>query len=844
MIKFLISTASAAALFSTSVVAQYVAPAGSDYAKATTEVYTEDAMNEFLSMANSFACIIKNSRSDLTGLSNATWEASIDEVECGLASAPANGQNPKARAVMTSSRASATSPQESTAWFASSDGMKFTSSMAVSKSPTEFGPYGAWYVSYMLREMDADAASSTTNYTTANTKIIGFVDISDAGAGKILIQSAERGQGFAAGHNETTQSKIEYADATLNSATLVGRFDGTDPEGNSVDATIAGRTSDTHYFRIKVGSPADSACLLRDSTWSTVHNYDVFNKATGQKVALSGAFGFEYGASGSRGWFDQNGAWFDGGGFAFNDSNKKTLAVKDREKNDYTLTWAPGRLLKKTMVPETLANGTTNKFKAYVETAGEVEAIITINGGGAASLQYKRLDNGNLVSDPWNDAARSGHNFGDTIDAADMSVGNFRDGWDHLGWLYSEEKRAMVYWNGSTTINVEVRQDMSSDPTLLAANHTVLTQNGDDGLQKDELPVNLTEWVALAQGADWPYLRGNGSPGDVAQKTVDGAAFYFTGLAPTGFAGIMPRTLYQDNGAAGPDLSDKAVMFDFARNEGTQKYDDFAEVKYTGNTGNWNQNWNWPHANIKVKSATTDYEWSFGANPWDQSAIALKPDGSVKPVDQPLMLTYEHTTAKERNTVAAGITYFVTPDNYEPLKSLCSTTAGGVRKCTVTPTSFNGKKFILEYNGSHLGGLPHQQATYAANGDKSYGVSLVNPKDGETVVGNDGVDYVVKAREVATSFVPATVGVYDPGNPVFYDPNVVSAADCDDLSFDALDDLGAGGATNGWQIADLPSAHTPAGLAKFPQSTKTWHNLPAVSELKCSVSQGVPDGCD
>ena len=774
MIKFLISTASAAALFSTSVVAQYVAPAGSDYANATTEVYTEDAMNEFLSMANSFACILKNSRGDLTGLSNATWEATIDEVECGMADAPANGQNSKAKAVMKSSRASATSPQEASAWFDSSDGMKFTSSMVISKSPAEFGPYGAWYVSYMLREAAFDAASSTTNYTTANTKIIGFVDISDAGDGKILIQSAERGQGFTGGHLETTQSKIEYADATLNSATLVGRFDGTDEGGNNVNAVIAGRTSDTHYFRIKVGSPAESACLLRNSTWSTVHNYDVFNKVTGEKVVLSGAFGFEHGASGGRGWFDQNGAWFEGGSFAFNDSTKKTLDVTDRQENDYNLTWAPGRLLKKTMVPETLALSSTSKFRAYVETAGEVEAVITINGAGAASLQYKRLDNGNLITDPWNDAARSGHNFGDTIDAADLTGGTFRDGWDHLGWLYSEEKRAMVYWNGSTTINVELRQDMSSDPTLLAANYTVLTQNGDDGLQKDELPVNLTEWVALAQGDDWPYLRGDGSTNDVAQKTVDGAAFYFTGLAPTGFSGIMPRTLYQDNGAAGPDGSDKPVMFDYARNEGTKRFEDFAGTKFTninaaGVTDLWDDNWNWPYADIKVKSATTNYEWSFGANPWDQSVIALKSDGSVKPMDQPLMLTYEHTTAKERNTVAAGIDYFVTIGDYEPLKSLCTTNGAGIRACNVTPTSFNGKKFILEYNGSHLGGLPHQRATYAPNGDKSYGVSLVNPKDGTTVVGNDGVDYVLKAREVASSFVPATQAVYDPNNPVFYD---------------------------------------------------------------------------
>ena len=108
------------------------------------------------------------------------------------------------------------------------------------------------------------------------------------------------------------------------------------------------------------------------------------------------------------GWFDQNGAWFDGGAFAFNDSDNKTLAVKNRAKTDLTLSWAPGNLVEKSILAETLANNTTSVFETYVNTAGRVEARIAVNGAGDASLKYYNLSTGDLIADPWDDAGRAG----------------------------------------------------------------------------------------------------------------------------------------------------------------------------------------------------------------------------------------------------------------------------------------------------------------------------------------------------------------------------------------------------------------------------------------------------
>jgi hypothetical protein len=70
---------------------QAYAASGTDYTKAASETWTEDAMNDFLRMANSFACVTKNSRMDL--LPNASYEALISEVQCGLADLNSTGTN-------------------------------------------------------------------------------------------------------------------------------------------------------------------------------------------------------------------------------------------------------------------------------------------------------------------------------------------------------------------------------------------------------------------------------------------------------------------------------------------------------------------------------------------------------------------------------------------------------------------------------------------------------------------------------------------------------------------------------------------------------------------------------
>ena len=79
---------------------------GTDYstALAAQEKWSEDMANEFVSMPNSFACIIANSGGEVNA--NAEWTALIDEAACGLADADAKCGTVLSKSLMKSSRAS------------------------------------------------------------------------------------------------------------------------------------------------------------------------------------------------------------------------------------------------------------------------------------------------------------------------------------------------------------------------------------------------------------------------------------------------------------------------------------------------------------------------------------------------------------------------------------------------------------------------------------------------------------------------------------------------------------------------------------------------------------------
>ena len=74
---------------------------------------------------------------------------------------------------------------------------------------------------------------------------------------------------------------------------------------------------------------------------------------------INGGFGFKL-ANGTHGYLGQWGAWIDSDAATFTPTNR-SVDVTDDNGTSYTLKWAPGSLMQRTFVNDTLADGDTFK---------------------------------------------------------------------------------------------------------------------------------------------------------------------------------------------------------------------------------------------------------------------------------------------------------------------------------------------------------------------------------------------------------------------------------------------------------------------------------------------------
>ena len=795
--------------------------AGTDYSDASVDRWTEDASNEFVSMANSFACMLKNNA--MGANPNNKWEALVSEYICGLNNDL--DQSDLSRSVNVSSRASNATPQEGQFYFYGSGDRKFIGNIVSKRSPETFGPYGEWYVSYYLAKI---GSNPTMTHSTSPMK--GLVDISETSEGKISIKTVDVADYTAFGDQEdwNLAAKIEYDDSTLASSKLLGRNWGTDYDGNALDVITAGTTNKDYYYRVTFprgeSSTPTAQCLKRSNSVETTHEIGLFDKTTGAKVTLTGGFPFTYGTNNAnRGFFDRWGVWFDASRLSPFNPSVTTLSVKsEKDDIDYTLNWAPGRLKGLTAQTEDLSQSVSLVTNFYTPD-GDKELHIGWSGS-AFEGQVKNTDGSDWsTSSSWFPTeAEDG-----LITQSDINSHPW------LGWSHSEEKRAQIYWSGGSSISFNVESDKSSDSTLLAATYTSLTSRWGGGINNN-LPVDASDYDA--RNDMYNHLRNNGGS-DAASK------YYYTGLTPP--TGQLARTLYIDLGAEGPSSEDKPLMFNFGIDRESGKYVEFgsgggAGEGYSSVTDGWTSDGgnDWPYDNIELADSNSNkYRWSFGAHPWNQSIIATKANGDVVQLDEPMKFVYSYDKNADRNKDLTSYSFLVNVDEHNPVRkysNVCTTSGvgSGFEKCTLTPDSFVGKKFSLEYDGNWLSGLPDVRMYFSDSSDsKNYWARLVNPIDGTGLTeASTGKEYVLKALAVSEAFIEASTSVFDKSNSACYVSSEANTCDCDGLAFNSVSSFG-------WALTDLPE------LSDYPAISQVWTDQPAASELTCTVTMGDSSSC-
>lgn len=723
---------SAAATFGAGAALAYDA-AGTDYSNLVTQKWTEDSANELMSVVNSFACIIANTRGDLAQHVNGSWSALIDEVACDLADEQTRGGKQYADVLLTSSRASNDSDQEVQAFFASVSGDRYIANVTLRESATTLPPFGSWYFSFYKNRSGENGSELTLDLDGDN----GFTDINQVG-NNVEVNIAEK---YVEGSDYGSQAaKVVLVDGSADTVKYVGvtEYDWSSNGGGSGATRIAGQANATHYFKASVdssGAVTSSQCLSRDEQWQNnwrtrlYYAEDGSGYAAGDEVELSGGFSFED-AGGAYGHFGHWGVW-QAGGTSFEPDSPSLEVTRKRDDASLTIAWGPGRVESLSEQSVTLGDGDVFKWWGQVG-----------NDWGEYTIEWSAADSGFVVN----------------VNGSDVVVVDADS--EEWNWgMHSQALGTWVQWDGQTSINYQKRAKLDATSSFASAAATELAC------------VDYQCPTATATVSNW--VDGTYRSSDMIDSQ-NANSYFYTGASPSD--GFMAYTLYYDTDDSGTlNEGDAAIYFNYKAqtNWSTQEstysvYGSDSEAEY--------DNSNWPSFSVRLSPADSDieYEYRTGAYEWDHGYFVTDANGDGVVVEQPIQFSYTYTAANDVNN---GLTLQVNlaEGAYNPL--------GGSWSGSFTPTDINNLQFFLQYDGESLNGFPGIEVD--GGGSDSMWLQLGNLANGTELTDSEGTKYVVKTAEAGLFFLSA--GSSNCNDIAFTDVANIGLAlgDVPDLSDDA-----------------------------------------------------------
>jgi hypothetical protein len=807
--NILLSSTAAVLCLGSNVLADFSAP-GTEFmlALSAQDKWSEDVANGFIEMPNAFACIISNSGADVNA--NEDWTALISEEECGLADIdPRKKSVSLSAAAMTSSRASNSTPQEVTAFFNATGGMRYITDVVLSNSAETVAPFGEWYFAYYNNGIYEEDTDQWTSFTKDTSVDIGFVDISKNDTSnniEITVANENAGEDEGGRFTHEQYAKIVFIEGSSDNTKFIGEtYNENLTTGWSGESALAGATNANYYYRRAVdpdnGYAVDpnsaGMCFDRNVEFESAHRSHLFDASTGEKVDLTGGFGFTTEAS-QRGHFGSWGVWIDGGETNFTPEATSTAVTSD-ENLSYTLRWSPGKLRQQSFITESLTDGDTFQF-----WYDEQQVHVSAEWNGSAF---------DLEDDSGNTATLSSTTY--------------------PRWMWSDLKRTQVRWSGGSNIQVEQTSDLTFSSTFNNSASTKFYSQNPWNQHTDaaNLPYSYADFSSNGSSNHWDDdVDSGGTNGEIQ-------TYFYTGLEPG--TGLEPNTLYLDNGDDALTTADAAIRFDFAVSDNQStvtNYSDGSEAEYDSQ--------DWPASDLTLVLATdadaastgtcdvnsdmsgcNTYKWQFGAFPWDQGHGMFGSDGAVVELDDPILIQLTYDSTDDRND---GVSIDLSTNDYwnpipgcsaedENGNPLENTNGEAYQRCTgVTPSLADGKKFLLDYDGNRLNGLPGTSVcsdeTCSGNG---YWANLINLKDGTALTDTEGNNYVVLATEVGTIF------------------KEVDASNCSDIAFESLADLG-------FTESDIPE-EIDRNSTVYPLPSSVWTDQPTTS--KCTVTMGDTSDC-
>jgi hypothetical protein len=384
--------------------------------------------------------------------------------------------------------------------------------------------------------------------------------------------------------------------------------------------------------------------------------------------------------------------------------------------------------------------------------------------------------------------------------------------------MWSDTKRAQVIWQSGDKIKLQNRKNVTFLATYADATSTKFVSKDTKNMRHTKassLPYSLSAYNSASDNQalqfDWNSAQ--------SRKT-----YHLTGSSPGG--DYEPNTLYLDTGDEVLSADDKPIRFDFSVNDREDTTTDYGNNNATADYSRSSDKDPYGEIDLLLASEAesadaTSYRWEFSATPWQQSKAAYNASGARVVLDEPIIIDYTFATSDDRNLDGSGNALAITlvsEDSYNPLDGC--TVSGGISTCSnVRASDYNGRKFVLEYDGGRVNGMPGLEVcTKDDCSGNSYYLQLVNLKDGTQLTDTKGNKYAFLGHAISSTFQEAAGA---------------AATTCSAIAFTDLTSLGIA-------AGDVPTTIDKAST-DYPLPSSAWTDAPTTS--KCTVTMGDTSGC-
>ena len=310
-------------------------PLNSDYVLDQTSVYVDDQLNSLTRLPSDLNCVLTNIGLGNVNLVNRIWNASYPEAKCHNAD-----WEGMVNVVVSSSRASNSTPQELIAWMSfESAPIKYIMTLTMYESPEAVPPFG---------EFDMKFYQSTDD---------NVVPITHQDMASVSARAEENGVLLFSKRNNRQRDQYSNVKVLFQNDGSDIKIVGEDryPNRTPANMSLIGLASE-NYVQASLADGSFKSCKSRDVNYAKTWNYNLYDFETGSEIELeNGTVRIKFleddgtEAEYGRGHVSSSTYWFKDRRKG-NTSSASFPAINEVSGEELSVIWSPAKLSTKKML--------------------------------------------------------------------------------------------------------------------------------------------------------------------------------------------------------------------------------------------------------------------------------------------------------------------------------------------------------------------------------------------------------------------------------------------------------------------------------------------------------------